>query len=106
EQTSAPSKSTEHEPHSPCSQAFFEPGSSSVSRRNVRRLSPPQASASRRSPLTVSEILTSGGTSRASARRGRGGHGAGSPLSRARRRSARPTPRRGQGAPPHRRAAR
>ena len=26
EQTSVPSRSTEHEPHSPCSQAFFEPG--------------------------------------------------------------------------------
>ena len=47
EQTSSPSRSTEHEPHSPCSQAFFEPGSSSRSRSVVRRLSPAQTSASR-----------------------------------------------------------
>ena len=66
EQTSSPSRSTEHEPHSPCSQAFFEPGSSSRSRSVVSRLSPAQTSASRRSPLTVSSILTRG-TSRAHA---------------------------------------
>ena len=58
EQTSSPSRSTEHEPHSPCSQAFFEPGSSSRSRRVVSRLSPAQTSASRTSPLTVTSILT------------------------------------------------
>ena len=30
--TSTPSSSTEHDPHSPCSHAFFEPGTSSFSR--------------------------------------------------------------------------
>ena len=32
-QTSVPSSSTEHEPHSPCSHAFFAPGRPSRSRR-------------------------------------------------------------------------
>ena len=54
EQTSLPSSSTEHDPHSPCSHAFFEPGSPSRSRSVKRRLSPGQTSASIRSPLTDS----------------------------------------------------
>ena len=66
EQTSSPSRSTEHEPHSPCSQAFFEPGSPRRSRSASRRLSPSQTSASWRSPLTASATLTRG-TSRARA---------------------------------------
>ena len=35
-QTSSPSNHTEHEPHSPCSHAFFDPGRWSSSRRNAR----------------------------------------------------------------------
>ena len=35
--TSVPSSSTEHEPHSPCSHAFFEPGSPSRSRSDVEQ---------------------------------------------------------------------
>ncbi len=58
--TSVPSRSTEHEPHSPCSQAFFEPGRPIRSRSAKRRLSPSQTSASMRSPLTVTSILTPG----------------------------------------------
>ncbi len=57
-QTSVPSSSTEHDPHSPCSQAFFDPGRPSLSRSAKRRLSPAQTSASRCSPLTVSSIFT------------------------------------------------
>ena len=37
--TSTPSTSTEHEPHSPCSQAFLAPGSPSRSRSTCNRLS-------------------------------------------------------------------
>ena len=59
-QTSVPSSSTEHEPHSPCSHAFFEPGRPSRSRSAKSRLSPGQTSASRGSPLTVSAILMPG----------------------------------------------
>ena len=51
-QTSSPSRSTEHEPHSPCSHAFFDPGRPSRSRSANSRLSPAQTSASRASPLT------------------------------------------------------
>ena len=57
EQTSSPSRRTEHEPHSPCSQAFFDPGSASRSRSVVRRLSPAQTSVSWRSPFTVISTL-------------------------------------------------
>ena len=35
-----PSRRTEQEPHSPCSHAFFEPGSPKSSRSAVRRLAP------------------------------------------------------------------
>ena len=38
--TSTPSTSTEHDPHSPCSQAFLAPGRPSRSRRTCSRLSP------------------------------------------------------------------
>ena len=47
-----------HEPHSPCSQAFLEPGRPSRSRSTYSRLSPGQtSSASRSSPLTVQLTL-------------------------------------------------
>ena len=59
-QTSVPSRRTEHEPHSPCSQAFFEPGRPSRSRSAKSRLSPSQTSASRCSPLTVSATFMRG----------------------------------------------
>ena len=45
-QTSVPSSSTEQEPHSPCSQAFFEPGRPRRSRSAKSRLSPSQTSVS------------------------------------------------------------
>ncbi len=50
-QTSVPSSSTEHEPHSPCSHAFFEPGKPSFSRSAKSSDSPSQQSASCSSPL-------------------------------------------------------
>ena len=55
----------------------LRPGSSSVSRSIVRRLSPPQTSASSRAPFTVTETrwLTSAGTSRAHAWRARAARG-------------------------------
>ena len=56
--TSTPSSSTEHEPHSPCSHAFFDPGTSSFSRSAKSSDSPSQQSASRSTPLTRSAILT------------------------------------------------
>ena len=59
-QAGADERSAEHEPHSPCSHAFFEPGSPSRSRRAKRRLSPSQTSASTGSPLTVSSIFMRG----------------------------------------------
>ena len=41
-QTSVPSSSTEHEPHSPCSQAFFEPGEAELlAQREEQRLALP-----------------------------------------------------------------
>src|SRR5262249_18911931 len=46
EQTSTPSSNTEHEPHSPCSHAFFEPGYPSFSRSAKSSDSPSQQSAS------------------------------------------------------------
>ncbi len=53
--TSTPSTSTEHDPHSPCSQAFLAPGSPSRSRRTCSRLSPARAPSTRRAvPLTTS----------------------------------------------------
>ena len=53
--TSTPSTSTEHEPHSPCSQAFLAPGRPSRSRRTCSRLSPAWApSTGRATPLTTS----------------------------------------------------
>ena len=104
-QTSVPSSSTEHDPHSPCSQAFFEPGRPRLSRSAKRRLSPSQTSASRCSPLTVSSIFTrSTGPGRASsARAARGG---GTRRCHERRRSGWPPPRRGRGTTRRRRAAR
>ena len=57
-QTSSPSTRTEHEPHSPCSHAPFDPGRPSRSRNVTSRLSPAHASASRTSPLTVSSTRT------------------------------------------------
>ena len=57
EHTSVPSRYTEHEPHSPCSQAFFEPGRPIRSRSTYSRLSPSQTSSiCRRSWLTVQSI--------------------------------------------------
>ncbi len=52
---SSPSSSTEQEPHSPCSQAFLEPGRPRRSRSTNRRLSPSHPSATSWSwPLTRS----------------------------------------------------
>ena len=52
--TGTSSSSTVHDPHSPCSQAFFEPGSASRSRSTNSRLSPSHtSSAVASSPLTV-----------------------------------------------------
>ena len=49
------------DPHSPCSQAFFEPGRPTRSRRTYSRLSPSQtSSASARRPLTVKVTLMAG----------------------------------------------
>ena len=81
-----PSRSTEHEPHSPCSHAFFDPAGRAAraarragSRRPRRR---PRA----RSPLTVSSILIRG-TAPARVARARPARAAGTPPFRARRRS-------------------
>ena len=47
----SPSRSTEHEPHSPCSHAFFDPGKPSFSRSAKSSDSPSQQSACCSSPL-------------------------------------------------------
>src|SRR5699024_7787409 len=54
EHAGTPSRYTVHEPHSPCSQAFFEPASPSRSRRTYSRLAPSHTpSAASCCPLTV-----------------------------------------------------
>ncbi len=104
-QTSVPSRSTEHDPHSPCSHAFFDPGSPRLSRSAKRRLSPAQTSASRFSPLTVSSIFTpcTGRSRASSARAARGGD---TRRCHERRRSGWPPLRRGRGTTTRRRAVR
>ena len=98
-QTSVPSRSTEHEPHSPCSHAFFEPGRPSRSRSTNSRLSPSQTSASRAlavdgqpDPHAQTALQRSLGQDTA-------GHGGGRPRCRGRRRSGSPRRRRARGAP-------
>ena len=89
ERTRVPSRSTEHDPHSPCSHAFFEPGSSEPIAQLVRRLSPAQTFGLPPSPLTVSSTLTRGTPSSARCVRTRA-RGDGRPRCRGRRRSVPP----------------
>jgi hypothetical protein len=87
EQTSLPSRSTEHEPHSPCSHAFLEPGSR-CSRSAKSRRSPSHTSTA--APVTISA------TARHSRARPASTRGVASVVGTAigRRRSGLPPPRR------------
>ena len=79
------------EPHSPCSQAFLEPGSASRSRSTYSRLSPSQTpSTSRGSPLIVQVSLMRTTPTSAMRRASTPARGGGRSRSRAGRRSATP----------------
>ena len=94
--TSLPSIQNEHDPHSPCSQAFLLPQRPSPSRSTVSRLSCSRASASRSPPLTwqLRPHALVHTRARARARPSPRRRAVGTPPCRAGRRSAVPTRRR------------
>src|ERR1035441_1188525 len=71
-QTARPSRYTVHDPHSPCSHAFFDPGRPIRSRSTNSRFSPSQTSSTvTLSPLTVAVIRMTVSSSRAGSRAAR-----------------------------------